>query len=408
MESVMLKAYPVSAAAFPTQNPTVTTAGGYQDWIAQGEAAFAGGDLPGARTCFEKALQRDPLNARALNNLSVVHWTLGDVETALHYLTQALEWDPNDQDIILNCARVFQELDRGEDAEEILRAYLDRKPHAVEVRLQLERLAASTQEPPRSNPSTGTTALTDVAGFFTEHGEQQYAQGRMDHARACFEMALEHDPRCAKAHSNLGVLWWQQGDLDRALEHLHQAFRLDPQDLDILFNSSKALAAAEQFDVAADLLQLYLQQNPGDAPAWKDYDALRARLVVSDWTPLGLSAGVAAIYLQMGSALAQANDHPGAAEAFRRALQLDGRQGESYYRLGLLHRERGLPDEALESLQEALRCDPTHKEAVILMGELLTSRQDTERAQTLYEQYLSQGGENDETIQAALARLSHG
>lgn len=118
----------------------------------------------------------------------------------------------------------------------------------------------------------------DVADFLNTQGELQFEGGRRDHARVCFELAIENNPNHPKAHNNLGVLFLQQGEVVKALESLHRALELDAKDSDILYNSSKALMAAGEVDMAADLLKFYLQRNPQDEAAWEEYAQLNRHL----------------------------------------------------------------------------------------------------------------------------------
>jgi tetratricopeptide (TPR) repeat protein len=367
-----------------------------EDWVGKGHSALANDDLVEAGACFEKALKRDPLNASVHNQLSMVHWKLDNVEDSLSHLTQALEWDPNDKQVILHCCDVFRTIGRVQDAEEILNAYLERNPWDTELRQQLENLS--------SQVSTAEQA-SDIARLFIEQGEQQFEKGRRDHARACFEIALEHNPNCAKAYGNLGVLSWQEGDLQTALEHLNKAFRLDPKDFDILHNSSKVLAAAGEFDTAADLLRLYLQQNPKDEAGWQDYDAILRQDGALEWKSDGLPAEVADIYLRMGEALAQAKDDLGAGQAFQRALQVDPTRVEPYYLLGCLHLELGQESEALAVWKKGLQLHPEHRESLLAAGRVLVSLGQLDEARGLCETYASKNDDAD--AHAVLEEILH-
>jgi tetratricopeptide (TPR) repeat protein len=367
---------------------------GRQDFNAEGEALFARGDFQEAMKCFERAIQHDPFHAKAHNNLSVAHWHLGNREMALNSLTRALEIDPNDQDVILNCSNVFQNLGQHEDARQILEAYLQRKPWDQEAKRELEKLTDSP-------PASGNLSISQL---FTEQGEKQFAQGKLDHAKACFEMAMEHEPENARAHSNLGVLHWRQGDLEKALTCLHQALELDSEDPDILYNSARALSAAGEMDAAADLLKMYLQRNPQDESAWRDYGSLLREMGGTQWQGNGLSSEVAGIYLQMGKKLCQAKDYAGAGEALQRALTLDPGEVEVYCAIGRLHQQLGRGAEALEALYEGLEKQPGHKASILAAGEILFSLDRKGEAESLYRDFLS--SHKDKEVHQALKKLS--
>jgi len=362
-------------------------------WVHSGEEAFAAGKLSEAMSCFEKALQFDPFCAKAHSNLSVVFWRQGKVEDALNSLTRALELDPNDQGVILNCSDIFQSLGKGDDAKEILESYLFRKPWDDEVRRQLDAL----------NEDSRAHCTCDPADFFNEQGELQFRKGNLPYARACFDMALENNPAHASAHGNLGVVLWEGGDLEGALNQFYSALDLNPEDPDILLNSSKALYAAGELETAAELLKVYLQKQPQDETIWEEYSSILQELRTYGWKPGGLSSEVADIYIEMGKKLAEAGDMIGAGDAIEKCLKISPARVEAHYLLGRLHLQLDQKEEALDILREGLRIDPSHKGTVLMLGDILASREDVDAARQVYQGYLDDS--SDEEVQAALDRL---
>ena len=61
---------------------------------------------------------------------------------------------------------------------------------------------------------------------------------------------LARNPDCWMAHSNLGLLLKNQGRIETAIEHYHQALQIDPNAWDALNDLGVALAARGQFDEA--------------------------------------------------------------------------------------------------------------------------------------------------------------
>lgn len=375
------------------------------DWIQKGEDAFAAGNTTEAIECFENALQLDPLHAKTHSNLGVIHWHNGEVEKALRSLTRALELDPDDQDVIMNCCMIFEVMGKTEDARDILNAYLQKNPWDDEVRQKLESLESAPQQPCQAPlPADARAEMPfSPAEFLNQQGEEQFKCGRTDRARVCFEMAVEADPELASAHSNLGVIFWQEGDLDRALESLYRALDLNPDDPDIILNSAKVLAAAGETRTAADLFKVYLQRFPQDDDAWKDYEELSKKMNAPAWDPKGLPPEVADVYLRMSAQLRDAGDLAGASDAIDRALRIDSDRAEAYYLLGCSHRDRDECSEALNLFRQGLQKDSTHRELVLAAGELLEKEGNGEEAQALYDAFLS--ASSDEEVRSALKKL---
>jgi len=354
------------------------------DWGAEGERKFAGGSYEEACRCFERALQCRPFDAKMHNNMSVALWQQGNTGDALQHLTQALELDPDDRDVIFNCGRIFCKLGRQEDAREILGAFLDRNPGDGEAKNELERLNTPAQD---SQP-------VDSAAFLNQQGEEQFTRGKKEHARVCFELALEHNPDSARACNNLGVLYWGEGDLKKALEHLYKALDLDAEDAEILYNSAKVLTASGEVETAADFLQLYLQKHPRDEAAWQDYRQLISESTFA-WNNNGLAPEVGDIYLHMGQALAAAKDYPGAAEALGRAAMLKPDDAQPLYQLGLLHLELEQKEDAIRMFRAGLERDPEHRGVILALARALIEEGCQEQARPVLEAYLA-GHEDQE------------
>lgn len=368
--------------------------GSLTEWVGKGEAAFSRGDLEQAATCFNRALEVAPWDAKVHNKLSLVCWRQGKTEEALNHLVRALELDPDERDVISNCCSIFQRVGKATDAEEILQAYLVRNPwdQAIEQEINLMRgpeVAGKGQRP---------------ADFFNEHGEIRFANGDLEHARACFEMAIDEDPEHASATSNLGVVHWQQGRMDKALEHFNRALDFNPQDPDILLNSARALRAAGELETAADLYRIVLELHGSEEEVWDEFTTLLKEVGASRWQPDGLAPEVADCYLEMGVRLAQAQDLIGAAEVAGRALRIDPDKVGGHYLLATLHRQLGQQEDALEQLLAGLAKDSGHKEMALMANELLLARDDKDEAAKLLDSFLAV--QDDEDVRAARAALT--
>jgi tetratricopeptide (TPR) repeat protein len=86
-----------------------------------------------------------------------------------------------------------------------------------------------TRESPRS--------LKDTAyAWFLEGMRLDGDPARVDEALSAYQKAVEGDPRLAAAHTNLGALLWQRGDLVSARSHFESAVELDPDQPEARYN----------------------------------------------------------------------------------------------------------------------------------------------------------------------------
>jgi tetratricopeptide (TPR) repeat protein len=294
--------------------------------------------------------------------MGVVHWHQGRIEDALNSLTRALEIDPTDRGTILNCHMVFTALGRPGDAKDILVAYQTRFPEDCEVKALLQE----------TEDTVCGFEESHVAEFFNKQGERQFELGRLDRARACFEMAVEAVGDHADAISNLGVVMLHEGDTEGALEEFYRALELNPDSPDILRNCFEALKAIGELDSAIGLMQILLRKGFGEDADWDEYSSLIRQARASDWSADGLSSEVAEIYLQMGRDLFNAGDVVGAATALERSLKINGRNEEALNELSRVRGGMGDDCAARAILNEGLALLPDHpalmRQAVELKG----------------------------------------
>ncbi len=369
-----------------------------EDWVQKGEAAFAGGNYAEAARCFQRGQEQKPYDPQIYSRLGMALWRAGDQERALENITRALELDPNDRTVILDCITVFKDLGRDAEAREILDAYLERNPWDREA---TEKGALPFDPAPAEVVSQGF----DPAAFLVAEGEAQYGKGRPDRARFCFELALEHDPKNAKSCNNLGVLAWEDDRLEEALNWFYRALELDSDDPEILKNGSQALAAAGELETALELLELYLCRHPEDGSAWQSYRSL-VKETAAGWRPDGLNGSTAEVYLRMGEQLSAAGDAYGAAEAYGRASLLDPQSAEPLYRLGMLHRRIGQVDDAVAMFREALAKKPNHGDAVLALAECYRQQGLEQETRSLLQGYLQE--REDQRAAILLEEIEHG
>ena len=98
-----------------------------------GESFFQDGEMEQAKEQFSAAIDMDPDDCRALNNLGVFYWFSGDVQEALESLTKAYEINPYHRQVIQNLLEILTELNQTEEAELIGKTYMERYPEDDEM-----------------------------------------------------------------------------------------------------------------------------------------------------------------------------------------------------------------------------------------------------------------------------------
>jgi len=74
--------------------------------IRQGENLFEAGHLLDAKCAFVRAVENEPENTTALNNLGVTYWHSGDAKMAMETFYKVLEIDPQCRDAAINLEKI--------------------------------------------------------------------------------------------------------------------------------------------------------------------------------------------------------------------------------------------------------------------------------------------------------------
>lgn len=181
-----------------------------------------------------------------------------------------------------------------------------------------------------------------------ERGARVQAESQL---RRCIKIA----PRHFGALANLGNLLLGSGKSTEALTWYRAAIKLQPDNHALLYNTGQCLRTLGRFDEAIATYRRALKLKP-------------------DFVTAACDLGIAQVLAgQATEALALATDlvqrHPAIAEV--------------RYSLGKIFRELGRPEEARMHLEEAIRLDPNHRNALRELAGVLIHINELEQAELL-------------------------
>lgn len=266
--------------------------------INLGAALKAAGSTEAARTQFQKALELEPNNPEAFNNIATLFIESDRPAEAIAPCRAALQLNPKLAVAHNNLGSAL--VQTGQLAEGI--AHLEQaialRPTLAEAHINLASALVAAGNPGKAllHGREAVRLKPNVALAHFNLANTYLAQNRREQAIAEFEITVQLKPDFAEAHSNLGGLYYQAGDPRRALPHFEAAIRIRPGFLDARNNLGSAYAL------------------------------------------LGRTA----------EAIAQ----------YRAAIQIDPQFAEAYLNLGLVLANTGNTREALAALEHALRLRP--------------------------------------------------
>ncbi len=201
-----------------------------------------GNQYTAAAHTFERAVEQDPLNARAHFDLALCLYRLKEPGNAIRELRAALVLEP-----------------WYTRAEELLAEIYLAAHNYVQARTDLEHLLSI--DPDNYTAHYDLAVLAAMQQNWTEAQQNILA-------------ALRTDSGSAEAHNMLGSIYLRSGELDKAQAELEQAIHLQWNFVSAHYNLALVLENKGEKDMAADELKTSLKIDPQFAAARKELEAL--------------------------------------------------------------------------------------------------------------------------------------
>jgi arylsulfatase A-like enzyme/Tfp pilus assembly protein PilF len=193
-----------------------------------GEALAKSGQLDAALRVFQDLAESEPDRAEVHARIGWLLGRQGQLEQALGHLRQARELAPDSAEFLARTGVTFLELARPQEAQEMFRS-------AVEI------------DPVNGNFEIGKVleAAGDTAG-----------------AIKYYKLTLEHDPNWVPLYTEIATLLARRRQFAEALIYAARAVELCPHDADVHYNLGVMYLEQVQFDRAEGPLEEALRLNP--------------------------------------------------------------------------------------------------------------------------------------------------
>jgi tetratricopeptide (TPR) repeat protein len=192
-------------------------------------------------------------------------------------------------------------------------------------------------------------------------GLAQMALEKGPQAVESFGKAIALNPRFPDAHSNMGIVLHDQGELDAAIASFQKALELRPDFAIAHFNIGKVLHDQGQLDAAIASFRNALKITPDYADA----------------------------YINLGNSLQDQGKLGEAIDCYQTALRINPNLALAHYNLANALKAQGRTDEAIESYEQAVAIKPDYAMALDGLGTALLSRGRSEEAIECYQKALA-------------------
>lgn len=225
---------------------------------------YLAGDLSGALARSRELVRRRPGMALSWMQLAQLERQGGNLDAAVEALERAVALSPGDTEALALLGACLTEAGRARDAVDLLAPHAkgeDADPDLLTaLALALARLgriqqALSTLARLRAQDPTSAKVLVHVGTVHLTAGDRAAARG-------AFEEAIRLNPEAARAHSSLGVLAVEDGQVDRAVEHWTAATSLDPREYESILGLGLALGRSGRMAAARPCVEFFAANAP--------------------------------------------------------------------------------------------------------------------------------------------------
>jgi tetratricopeptide (TPR) repeat protein len=329
----------------------------------------ARGNFPAALSLLWQAAGLAPHDADIQNRLGEALDRMGALDAASDAYRRAVSERPDFRKAVNNLILALVKSGKGPEAVERARAFVAQSPEDANRYFTLG-LAQSEQDVVQAIGSFRRALELDPHHNLARYNLALILKraDRVPEAIATLQRALEIEPR-AEAYYTLGVIYWQQGDLDRAASALGAAVGAEPRYAEAHYTLGAVRAAQREWPGAAESLRRAIALRPDLAGA---HDTL-ARVLQRSGDEAGSRAQFAeaerlrrraqleqeaGVWTAVGTQKLETGDLTGALEQFRRATAAFEAYAPAHYQMGQALQRLGQHEASRAAFARAAELNP--------------------------------------------------
>ncbi len=197
-----------------------------------------------------------------------------------------------------------------------------------------------------------------------------------------FDQAISLRPNYAPNYFSSGLAFASFDNLDRALDRLAFALKLDPSLPGLRYNYALVLARAGKFTESEKQVDVELRRDSSSLDLWRlkardDYYQKKWEETLTSYhRVLALSPELPEAYGAVGEALFSLNRSEESTTALEKAVALDPDNGTAHGFLGKLYQDAGRQDDAIQEFEAAHRLVPTDREVIYRLYRIYLAKGD--------------------------------
>jgi tetratricopeptide (TPR) repeat protein len=232
------------------------------------------GNYAGGRDFLEKAVALNPNHYNSRYNLGIALSNLNDLQGAREQFEKALALGAHEPAVRFEYAKVLRKLGETKLADEQLKLYQQEQRAVADQTLAANKTAQADKELASGDPKKAVALYRDALAVLPDNALLNYklsaALDKLGDAaaeREALQKAVQIDPKMALAHRQLGYLAFNDGNFATAEEQFREAVQAAPGFTDAWISLAATLATESRRPEALEAVHHALEIDPQNANA---------------------------------------------------------------------------------------------------------------------------------------------
>lgn len=370
-------------------------------YVNRGLIQIRNGNKDAAIADYQQALSMIPHHFQANYNLGVIRYRDKDYAQAVALFTQsaANAGGESKAKALYNLALSYKHQDNKQtEARKALTKAIRIKPDYIEARFALAGLRSNTDAGRKialddldkvlSLRPNFAPALFRKAAIYKDAGNRKAAYSH-------YLQATIVNPGYSKAHFNLGLMYLEDKQLDKAENEFQTVVELEPKNASGQYQLGRCAFNRKNYSRALKFYNKALSLKKGKYP--RALNSIGLTYVRMGQVEKGIEYYKKAIkinhkyhtaWYNLALSLEKVGDDIKAEQAFLTAIQYKPDYAQAWYNLGTIYIRQNQVDKAIQANEKAIESKPNYLKAQLNLAVIYTQNQQFDRAIMQYEKIL--------------------
>ena len=194
-------------------------------------------------------------------------------------------------------------------------------------------------------------------GIYNNLGILYYQLGEFQKAIKCFKKAIKIQPNDSAAHNNLGHVFTRLEKNQKAISCFEKAIQIKPNYADAYYNLANTFKVLGEYQKATSFYAKVIQINPNHANA----------------------------YYNLGNTFNELGENQKAMSCYEKAIKINPNHVEAYNNLGIILNKLGKNQKAMSCYENVIQINPNYANAHNNLGYLFNELGENQKAMSCYE-----------------------